>query len=131
VLKRIEVTSWNQKLVAYDGSAKVFEFDCVLGDNKTPTRSGHFGITWKDAHHVSGQSGHPMPHAMFFDQGRAIHGGTHVRARHLAMRAGLGRLDSVSPESLKIGSHGCVNLTNEDARRLYKWAPIGTPVLVR
>ena len=27
-------------------------------------------------------------------------------------------------------SHGCVNLTNKDARFLYNWAPYGTPVVV-
>jgi lipoprotein-anchoring transpeptidase ErfK/SrfK len=28
-------------------------------------------------------------------------------------------------------SHGCVNLPTEDARWLYQWADIGTPVLVK
>ena len=129
--KRIEVTSWNQKLVAYDDNSKVFEFDCVLGDRMTPTRAGSFRITRKDPHHISGQSGRPMPYSMFFDQGRAIHGGTHVDIRHLAMRAGLGELDSVLPDSKKIASHGCVNLNLGDAQHLYEWATIGTPVTVR
>src|SRR5207249_10183021 len=98
----------------------VVEFDCVLGDKETPTRPGHFRITWKDPRHVSSQSGHPMPYSMFFDEGRAIHGGSHIDIRHLAMRAGLGRLDSITPESMKIGSHGCVNIHHGDARRLYE-----------
>jgi hypothetical protein len=68
---------------------------------------------------------------MFFDEGRAIHGGIDIGVRHLAMRTGLSRLDSIIPGSMKIGSHGCVNLTRENAKRLYEWAPIGTPVEVR
>jgi lipoprotein-anchoring transpeptidase ErfK/SrfK len=28
-------------------------------------------------------------------------------------------------------SHGCVNLRTPDARWLYEWAEIGTPVIVR
>jgi lipoprotein-anchoring transpeptidase ErfK/SrfK len=27
-------------------------------------------------------------------------------------------------------SHGCVNMRNEDARWIYEWAPLGTPVSV-
>jgi len=71
-----------------------------------------------------------MPYSMFFDQGRAIHAGTHVQLRHMAMRVGLGRLDNVTPEAAKIGSHGCVNLRQEDAKKLYDWAKIGTKVIV-
>jgi len=129
--KRIEVTSWNQKLVAYDSNAKVFEFDCVLGDRMTPTRPGLFRISRKDRHHISRKFGSPMPYSMFFDEGRAIHGGTHVGVRHLAMQVGLGRLDGLLPDSKKIASHGCVNLNQNDAKQLYEWATIGTPVLVR
>ncbi len=129
--KRIEVSSWNQKLIAYDVTGRVFEFDCVPGDSETPTRAGSFPISRKDPHHLSGQSGDPMPYSMFFDQGRAIHGGIRVGVRHMAMRAGLGRLDSFTPESMKIGSHGCINLHYEDAKRLYEWAQVGTLVTVR
>lgn len=28
------------------------------------------------------------------------------------------------------GSHGCVNMTNEDAKWIYEWAPLGTKVIV-
>jgi hypothetical protein len=129
--KRIEVASWNQKLVAYDGNAKVFEFDCVLGDQMTPTRPGFFRISRKDRHHISAQFGSPMPYSMFFDEGRAIPGGTHVGVRHLAMQARLGGLDNLLPDSKKIASHGCVNLNQDDAKRLYEWATVGTPVHVR
>lgn len=130
-MQRIEVTSGTQKLVAYEGNRRIFEFDCVLGDDKTPTRPGHFIIQRKDPHHVSSQSGHPMPFAMFFDQGRAIHAGNHIEVRHMAMRAGLGKLDNFTPEAAKIGSHGCVNLKKEDAAKLYQWAKHGTSVIVR
>jgi lipoprotein-anchoring transpeptidase ErfK/SrfK len=130
-MKRIEVTSSNQKLVAYEGNKRVFEFDCVLGDDQTPTRAGYFSIKRKHRDHVSSQSGHPMPYAMFFDEGRAIHGATHVEIRHLAMRTGLGKLDNITPESAKIGSHGCINLKKEDAAAVFQWAQEGTLVIVR
>lgn len=50
-MQRIEVTSSNQRLVAYEENKRIFEFDCVLGDDETPTRHGHFIIQWKDPHH--------------------------------------------------------------------------------
>jgi lipoprotein-anchoring transpeptidase ErfK/SrfK len=28
-------------------------------------------------------------------------------------------------------SHGCVNMRNDDARWIYRWAPVGTPVRVQ
>jgi lipoprotein-anchoring transpeptidase ErfK/SrfK len=129
--KRIEIVMNDLRLVAYEGHQRVFEFSCVLGDEGTPTRSGHFTIKRKHKEHISGQSHHPMPYAMFFDEGRAIHASTNVTVRHMAVLAGLIKLDNVIPESAKIGSHGCVNLKKEDAARLFEWAPIGTPVIVR
>jgi lipoprotein-anchoring transpeptidase ErfK/SrfK len=129
--KLIEIDERSQRLVAYEGAKKVFEFDCVLGDKMTPTRHGHFKIARKDRNHVSAEYGRPMTYAMFFDHGRAIHASSHVELRHLAMRAGLDRLDGVLPESKKIASHGCVNLGAEQAAKLFGWAPEGTSVIVR
>jgi lipoprotein-anchoring transpeptidase ErfK/SrfK len=129
--KLIEVDRHSQRVVAYEGSKRVFQFDCFTGDLQTPTNPGTFRITWKDRWHVSQEYHRPMPYALFFDRGRAIHGGHHVEMRHLLMSAGLGRLDSVLPESAKIASHGCVNLKDVDAAKLFEWASEGTRVLVR
>jgi hypothetical protein len=119
-MQRIEVNPTNQKLVAYGGISECSKFACVLGDDKTSTCPGHFSIKSKHPYYVSSQSGHPMHYAMFFDEGRAIHGATHVEIRHLDA-CGAGKLDNIIPESAKIGSHGCVNLKTEDAAKLFQW----------
>ena len=37
----------------------------------------------------------------------------------------------LSDGSWETGSHGCVGMPIPDARRLYDWTPIGTPVIIR
>jgi lipoprotein-anchoring transpeptidase ErfK/SrfK len=131
--KRIEVDLRSQRLSAFEGHKRIYDFRCFTGDDLTPTDRGHFRITWKDRNHISGKYHRPMHYALFFtSDGKAIHAGVHVAIRSFAMRTGFGRLDPLIPDSLfKIGSHGCVNLNEEDARRLFDWAPENTPVLVR
>lgn len=136
MLKRIEVNLQRQKLIAYQNGKKIFECDCFTGDDETPTRPGRYFIYWKHANHVSSKYHSPMPYSMFFDKGRAIHGSSHGRAnvliRHLAKRARLDKLDNYVAESVfKIGSHGCVNLNQEDAAQLFRWAETGTPVFIQ
>ncbi len=76
--------------------------------NSATTATGNFEVYWKDKDHVSSVFGSPMPYSMFFHGGQAIHGSTF---------------------SLP-GSHGCINVTMDDARRLWNKAPVGTPVSI-
>lgn len=66
-----------------------------------------------------------MNYAMFFSHdGKAFHqyhGFVPLSAVRIA-RAGV---------SEWFGSHGCVRLTERDAKALYAWAPVGTRVHVR
>jgi lipoprotein-anchoring transpeptidase ErfK/SrfK len=58
---------------------------------------------------------------MFFTKdGKAIHGTTMATLRSY--------LHSYLTES--VGSQGCVGLTDDDAKALFVWAPVGTPVIV-
>ena len=68
------------------------------------TPSGTFHALWLDAKHASSQyENAPMPHSVFFTKfGHAIHGSDAVG--HLGRPA----------------SHGCVRLTRENAKALYK-----------
>ncbi len=68
---------------------------------ETPT--GSFTVQRLDADHLSDEyDGAPMPYAIFFSRGLAIHG-TYQR--------GLGRP----------ASHGCVRLSIDHARELFSW----------
>lgn len=68
------------------------------------TPNGTFHALWLDAKHASSQyENAPMPHSVFFTRfGHAIHGSDAVG--HLGRPA----------------SHGCVRLTRENAKALYK-----------
>lgn len=75
------------------------------------THTGNFNIYYKNKDHVSSASccrGAPMPYAMFFYGGEAIHASTFTLP----------------------GSHGCINVTAADAKKLWNNAPVGTPVSV-
>jgi lipoprotein-anchoring transpeptidase ErfK/SrfK len=75
------------------------------------TRTGTFHIYWRHQHHWSTLYNAPMPYAQFFSGGEALHGvyGNLTRGP---------------------GSHGCVNLTVQDAARLWPLTRRGTVVEV-
>ncbi|WP_367321192.1 L,D-transpeptidase family protein [Streptomyces sp. HUAS ZL42] len=69
-----------------------------FGSQYTPTREGVFRIYWKSRHHVSTLYDSPMPYAMFFSGGQAVHYSYDFAARGYAG-----------------ASHGCVNIRDEAA----------------
>ncbi|MBW8739861.1 MAG: murein L,D-transpeptidase [Streptomyces turgidiscabies] len=69
-----------------------------FGSQYTPTREGVFSVYWKSRHHVSTLYRSPMPYAMFFSGGQAVHFSADFAARGYSG-----------------GSHGCVNVRDETA----------------
>ncbi|MFE4048378.1 L,D-transpeptidase family protein [Streptomyces sp. YIM B13518] len=69
-----------------------------FGSEYTPTREGVFHVYWKSRHHVSTLYDSPMPYAMFFSGGQAVHFSADFAARGYAG-----------------SSHGCVNVRDEEA----------------
>jgi len=123
--KRIEVSLSRQILEAYEGSKIAFTFDCVSGDDSHPTDRGTFYVFRKHHPHRSHKYDVQMNYAMFFTQdGKAIHQyhGFDPLSVVRSMKKGVTEW---------FGSHGCVRLTEEDARKLYQWTPLGTAVRVR
>lgn len=69
-----------------------------FGSQGTPTREGVFQVYWKSRHHVSTLYDSPMPYAMFFSGGQAVHYSSDFAANGYAG-----------------ASHGCVNVRDEAA----------------
>ncbi|WP_345580722.1 L,D-transpeptidase family protein [Streptomyces prasinosporus] len=85
-----------------------------FGSEYTPTREGVFRVYWKSRHHVSTLYDSPMPYAMFFSGGQAVH-----FSADFAVRGYAG------------SSHGCVNVRDEAAiARLYAQVRTGDRVVV-
>ncbi|MFC3578416.1 L,D-transpeptidase family protein [Streptomyces yaanensis] len=85
-----------------------------FGSQYTPTREGVFRIYWKSRHHVSTLYDSPMPYAMFFSGGQAVHYSYDFAARGYAG-----------------GSHGCVNVRDEAAiAALFSQVRTGDKVVV-
>ncbi|MFD9097147.1 L,D-transpeptidase family protein [Streptomyces collinus] len=80
----------------------------------SPTREGVFRVYWKSRHHVSTLYHSPMPYALFFSGGQAVHYSYDFAARGYAG-----------------GSHGCVNVRDEAAiSELFAQVRVGDKVVV-
>ncbi|MFB7332187.1 L,D-transpeptidase family protein [Streptomyces adustus] len=85
-----------------------------FGSQYTPTREGVFHVYWKSRHHVSTLYDSPMPYAMFFSGGQAVHYSYDFAARGYAG-----------------ASHGCVNVRDEAAiAKLFAQVRSGDKVVV-
>jgi lipoprotein-anchoring transpeptidase ErfK/SrfK len=112
----IQVDISQQKLVAWEGKNPVYAMRVSTGKTKTPTRTGIFNVQTKLRRtKMQGKDYNVpnVPNVMYYSGGYGIHGaywhnnfGTPV-------------------------SHGCVNLRPNQAKRLYNWASVGTPVIVQ
>jgi lipoprotein-anchoring transpeptidase ErfK/SrfK len=88
--------------------------DARFGCNRTPTRMGQFKVYRKSRNHVSSLYHSPMPYAMFFSGGQAVHYSSDFAAR-----------------GYNGCSHGCVNVRSKSAiAYVYARVPIGTKVIV-
>lgn len=111
----IDISLSHQTLTAYEGKRVVFSTRISSGLARTPTPVGRFAIRSKYRVQTMIGPGYRLPnvpHVMYFVGSYAIHG--------TYWHNNFGR-----PMS-----HGCVNMSMADAAWLYKWAGIGTPVVV-
>ena len=120
-LKFILVDVDSQKLAAMDDYKSVYIFNVVTGRPGKETTTGKYTIFKKHEEYTSKTYDVPMPYSMFFSKdGKAIHGTGWATLRSF--------LHTYLTES--VGSQGCVGLTEEDAKTLFAWAPVGTPVVI-
>ena len=120
--KEIQVFLESQTLRALEGNDVVYEFDVVTGQAGKETEEGGYKVFKKHERYVSKTYGSEMPYTMFFSKdGKAIHGTTVATLRSY--------LQTYLTSSL--GSKGCVGLTDDNAKALFEWAPVGTPIIVK
>lgn len=103
----------NQLWWVNDGKV-MMSMDVRFGTSEYPTREGTFSVQWKSRDHVSNLYHTPMPYALFFSGGQAVHYSPDFAAR-----------------GYRGGSHGCVNLRNKGgAQSLFNSARVGDKVVV-
>ncbi len=105
--------SSNSLVWMVDGEART-RVDVRFGSYETPTREGTFSVGWKSRNHVSTIYHTPMPYAMFFSGGQAVHYSADFAAR-----------------GYNGASHGCVNVRNLAAiQSLFDTVQVGDKVIV-
>ncbi len=119
--KEIRVYLDSQVLLAREGANGVYMFDVVTGRDGSETEVGNYKIFKKHLKYASKTYGSEMPYTMFFTpDGKAIHGTLSPNIRSYLRSYVTG----------SVGSHGCVGLSDDAAKILFDWAPVGTPVIV-
>ena len=97
----VTVTKSDQRMVVAVNGQPRFKWQVSTGKRGFDTPRGSYKVSWLDEHHKSKQySDAPMPYAIFFDEGKAIHGSA----------------GSVGGPA----SHGCVRLSTGNAKTLFR-----------
>ncbi|MEU3431319.1 L,D-transpeptidase family protein [Streptomyces gardneri] len=92
----------------------VSSMDVRFGSENTPTREGTFSVEWKARKWTSTIYHTPMPYAMFFSRGQAVHYSSDFAARGYAG-----------------ASHGCVNVRDRaKLSALFDQVKVGDKVVV-
>lgn len=112
----IEIRLKQQRLLAWEGNQYIYGATVSTGKASTPTLKGVFAVQTKlrETRMRGADYNIPdVPYTMYYDGGYAIHGA------YWHNRFG-------TPIS-----HGCINLKPSQARWLFNWAKVGTPVVIR
>ncbi len=112
---RVLCVSKSQRKLAWviDGQIQT-TLDVRFGSSETPTRNGEFSVGWKSRDHVSTIYHTPMPYALFFSGGQAIHYSADFAAN-----------------GYNGASHGCVNVRDKAAiATLFDEVKVGDKVIV-
>jgi hypothetical protein len=114
--KSIVIDLTKQEAYAYENGHLVMSGWVSTGKYGHRTPTGHFRILEKDLRHVS--SKYPEPT-----------GGARMDYMMRLTKSGIAMHLGYVPNYP--ASHGCIRLPNGFAQRLYRWAPVGTPVRIK
>ena len=119
----IRVSTATQTVEALENGSRAYFLDCVTGDSAHPTDKGTFRIFDKRHPYHSRKYDVDMNYAMFFTKdGKALH--------QYHGLVPLSIIRTLKSGTDYFGSHGCVRLTENDARTLFQWTPHRTIVVV-
>ncbi|MET9954593.1 L,D-transpeptidase family protein [Streptomyces sp. NPDC006339] len=112
---RVMCISKESRTLAWMIDGKVVSsFDVRFGSENTPTREGEFKVEWKARDWTSTIYHTPMPYAMFFSRGQAVHYSSDFAAR-----------------GYNGASHGCVNVRDKGKLAvLFDQVKVGDKVVV-
>jgi tetratricopeptide (TPR) repeat protein len=122
--KRIEVSISEQRMYVYHGEILIYDWECSTGKPNSGTATGRYRVQSKIPEAWGGQWSLRMPYWLGIYWVGSIENGIHA----LPIMA--------NGETLWEGylgtpvSFGCIILSTENARTLYDWAEIGTPVWI-
>jgi len=114
--KKIVVDLSKQEAYAYEDGRLLFSGWVSTGKPGHRTPTGHFRVLEKDIDHVS--SRYPEPNG-----GAEMHYMLRVTGYGVAMH--LGYVPNYP------ASHGCIRMENGFAQKMYYWADVGTPIIIR
>ena len=123
--KKIEVDIAKQQVTAWENGKIVYRFKASTGKAPYLTRTGNFRILSKMPNAYSSAMLWGMPWWMGIYYAGKWENGFHAMAR-------VGKNQTVLPDSVlgKPATHGCIMLSDKNAKTLYDWAVIGTAVWI-
>jgi lipoprotein-anchoring transpeptidase ErfK/SrfK len=136
--KVILVSLSGQWLYAYEDSTPVFNNAVETGRPELPTPTGRFSVLAK-VRDVMFTSPWPVGSPYYYEPTHVNYalqfkaGGffLHDAWWHVKFGPGSNVPHQLPDGRWETGSHGCIGMPIPDAKRLYNWAPIGTPVIIK
>jgi len=123
--KRIEIDLSEQRLYAWEGDKLVYNFICSTGGPSSPTRPGHYKVLDKIPMAYSYTWNLKMPYWLGIYWAGSLENGIHALP---ILPNGQTLWEGYLGQRV---SFGCIILGTEEAKTLYNWAEIGTPVIIR
>lgn len=122
--KKIEVNLTKQQVIVWENDQVLWRFKVSTGKASAPTRAGYFEILNKIPYATNEALGWGMPNWMGIYQAGGTEDGFHAMLRQ--------RNGATAPTSVlgRPYTTGCVMLSDEDSKKLYDWAMVGTPVWI-
>jgi lipoprotein-anchoring transpeptidase ErfK/SrfK len=135
--QRIVVSLSQQKLWAYNGNSIFLTSLVTTGNRALPTPTGEFMILGK-FHPFTFRSPWPKSSPFWYPPSLTQWamlfkvGGYFIHDAPWRSVFGPGSNSQVgTPGNNYTGTHGCINVPNDVAQKLFAWAPIGTAVIVK